>query len=131
MANYLVFARRIEQQSELKTPAAIYSVQHESPEAAPIVNISRDNLPAPMLATKKNNSRNKNEQKAKKDPMQTTIKQAGILAKELVNQNQAATNISKTKIQTPQQELARKNFSEQRKKIDKTVSKITKQELKS
>ena len=131
MANYLVFARRIEQQSELKIPAAIYSVQHGSPEAAPIVNISRDNLPAAVPATKKNISLNKNEQKAKKDPMQTTIKQGGILAKELVNQNQAATNISKTKIQTPQQELTRMNFSEQRKKIDKTVSKITKQELKS
>jgi len=132
IANFLVFARRIEQQAILKSAPTFNSVQQASPEAAPVVNISADNLSESQQPEPKTNFLTTIiKQKAKKEPKPSPIKQNSIATKNFNTKDQTVTAISNTKSQAPQQKLQTVSSYSGQEKLDGTLQNKTKKELNS
>jgi ankyrin repeat protein len=133
IANYLVFARRIEQEAILKSTPMINSVQQASPEAAPVVKISVDNFPGPQQSNRKNNILPTNiKQKLKKESKQSPIKQIKMTTQKTFNdRDQTVTNTSKTKSQAPQQKLLTVSSNTVQEKFNETVRNVTNQDVSS
>ena len=92
IANYLVFARRIEQQIARKLPLTINSVQQTSPEAAPIVESARDH----QSVSKKSIANNitptiKAKTTKKKAPNQSMLQQKKLTPQNPSSQNKDTT----------------------------------------
>ena len=131
IANYLVFARRIEQQVTLNKALLINSVQQVSPEAAPVVSISIDSSPAPQQTGDSNNFLSgKNQPKKRKKLAQSTIKKIRLTTKKLDSKYQAVTKISKIKAQGVQKNIQIIRSNTQQEKLEKTNKNGTKQKIK-
>ena len=102
IANYLVFARRIEQQIARKLPLTINSVQQTSPEAAPIVESARDH----QSVSKKSIANNiiptiKAKTTKKKAPNQSMLQQKKLTPQNPSSQNKNTTMNNKFETTEP------------------------------
>ena len=122
VANYLVFARRIEQQIKGNYSGRINSVQQSSPEAAPIVKNSASDLltpretPTDSLITIK-----KDSAKFKKEPKHPKLQQNALVRQNLKNPQQTKT-FKNNKLKTPEPSLILNKSIAQKRKISKQGS---------
>ena len=118
IANYLVFARRIEQQVTKSLAPTINSIQQESPEAAPVVEILTDKSPSSQQTKEKNiilSSKDKVEKPS--TAKQSAIKRIKVTKNKVDNQDKSVTKTPQIESSIPQSKS-----SNTRQKIQKETS---------
>ena len=131
LANYLVFARRVEQHAALKLSTEVISVQQESPEAAPIVRISKKKLPPTNQLLPETKLLSENNRRKERKSLKQTI--TNEIDKNIKNPNITGQHTKKTsdnRLEASQQNLTHTNFATDQEKTVKIFNKATKQSLK-
>ncbi|MDC0196220.1 ankyrin repeat domain-containing protein [Gammaproteobacteria bacterium] len=132
IANYLVFARRIEQQVTRKLTPTFNSVQQASPEAAPEVEILTDRSSISQQ-TKKENILLPKKVKLKEPttPIKLPIEKIRITAEESGNQDKDITKISQIKSRALKSETSNTRAKDQKNKHIKPNENTVEEELSS